>query len=231
MRIDVIIDTICPWCFIGKRRLDSIIADRPYLNFEVIWHPFLLNPEIPSEGLDYKEHINNLGGKTRFENINNAINQTAENLNIKFNFSQIKRTPNTLDSHRIIKFASDQNLSTEILEAIYQNYFLKGADIGDRSILIKIGEEVGLDSTHLQDYLCSDKDVSEILAKNRQVCQLGISGIPTFIFGQNFSISGIQNTKILQRMLTIADGNLDNIDQKNGQGITPSPFQISDNHE
>ena len=219
MRIDVIIDTICPWCFIGKRRLDSIIADRPYLNFEVIWHPFLLNPEIPSEGLDYKDHINN------------AINQTAENLNIKFNFSQIKRTPNTLDSHRIIKFASDQNLSTEILEAIYQNYFLKGADIGDRSILIKIGEEVGLDSTHLQDYLCSDKDVSEILAKNRQVCQLGISGIPTFIFGQNFSISGIQNTKILQRMLTIADGNLDNIDQKNGQGITPSPFQISDNHE
>ena len=219
MRIDVIIDTICPWCFIGKRRLDSIIADRPYLNFEVIWHPFLLNPEIPSEGLDYKDHINN------------AINQTAENLNIKFNFSQIKRTPNTLDSHRIIKFASDQNLSTEILEAIYQNYFLKGADIGDRSILIKIGEEVGLDSTNLQDYLCSDKDVSEILAKNRQVCQLGISGIPTFIFGQNFSISGIQNTKILQRMLTIADGNLDNKDLQNSQRITTSSIQISDNHE
>ena len=194
MKIDVVIDTTCPWCFIGKKRLELLIANEPNLNFEINWQPYILNPEIPPEGMDSEENLNkNSGGKTKYQKSNNTINQLAKNLNIELNFSKIKRIPNTIDSHRMIKLASHQNMSTEMLESIFQNYFSMGNDIGNRSVLISIGTELGFARTKLEEYLNSDEDTSEILRQSQRILHSGISGIPTFIFNEDLSISGIQD--------------------------------------
>ncbi len=209
MRIDVIFDTICPWCFIGKRRLDLLLDQQQHSNFEIIWHTYFLNPGMPVEGMDYEEYMQyKFGGKVEIKNLNNTINETAKDLNLKFEFTRIKRAPNSLDSHRMVKLAIRNNRGAEMLESLYQNYFMMGKDIGNRSVLIGIATELGYDSSEVRKYLYSDKDTLEILAQNQRTLRLGINGVPAFIFDEKFSISGAQDTKILLRMLNITNDNI-----------------------
>ena len=220
MKIDVVIDTTCPWCFIGKKRLELLIANEHNLNFEINWQPYILNPEILPKGMDSEENLyKNSGGKTKYQKSNNTINQLAKNLNIEFNFSKIKRIPNTIDSHRMIKLASYQNMSTEMLESIFQNYFSMGNDIGNRSVLINIGTELGFARTKLKEYLNSDEDTSEILRQSQRIFHSGISGIPTFIFNEDLSISGIQDIRILRRLINIAEQDINSLFNKAHQSI------------
>ena len=223
MRIDIVFDTICPWCFIGKRQLDLALANLPYLNFEINWYSYFLNPEMPLEGIDFNEYIHKkLGGKLKYEKLNNAISQSAKNLKLKFDLTRIKRAPNTLNSHRLIKLASRQNQGAEMLEALYQNYFVKGRDIGNRSVLIDIGTELGFDDINLRKYLYGDKDIIETLSQNQHVSRLGVNGVPAFIFNQEFSISGVQDTKVLMRMLNVAEENSNKIHEPGVHSIHSS---------
>ena len=209
MRIDVIFDTICPWCFIGKRRLDLLLDQQQHSNFEIIWHTYFLNPGMPIEGMDYEEYMQyKFGAKFKIKKLNNTINETAKDLNLKFEFTRIKRVPNSLDSHRMVKLANRNNRGGEMLESLYQNYFMMGKDIGNRSVLIDIATELGYDSTKVRKYLYSDKDTLESLAQNQRTLRLGINGVPAFIFDEKFSISGAQDTKILLRMINITNDNI-----------------------
>jgi predicted DsbA family dithiol-disulfide isomerase len=222
MEIKVVIDTICPWCFLGKRRLETTLAREPHLNFKIIWHPHILNPEIPLNGVDVADYKNEqLGGIRKYEKLNSTINQMAKSHNIEFNFSKIKRIPNTIDAHRMIKLASRQNLDSEMLESIYQNYFFRGNDIGNKSILIDIGVELGFDSLKLEKYLYSNQDIKKILHENQRGFRSGIDRIPAFIFNQEFSISGIHDIKILKRMLKIAEENSNNLDNQREHNTNP----------
>jgi predicted DsbA family dithiol-disulfide isomerase len=206
MRIDIIFDTICPWCFIGKRRLEEMLDRRPSLNAEIHWHAFLLNPDMPPEGIDYDTYMRKkFGGDLRSQKLYNAIDQAGSSVGINFDFTQVKRTPNTVDSHRLVRFAAHQDRAAEMVEALYQNYFMAGRDTGNRSVLIDIGIELGFDEMDLRKYLYSDEDIADIQEQNPRSHRLGISGVPAFIFAEKFSISGAQDPDVLERMLNIAE--------------------------
>ena len=209
MRIDVIFDTICPWCFIGKRRLDLLIDRQQHSNFEINWHSYFLNPGMPPEGMDYKKYMQKkFGEQYKIESLNNTINETAKGLNLKFEFTRIKQAPNSLDSHRMVKLATRKNQGAEMLDSLYQNYFLMGRNIGNRSVLIDIAAKLGYDITEVRQYLYSNTDTLESFTQNQRTLSLGINGIPAFIFDEKFSISGAQDTKILLRMLNITEDNI-----------------------
>ncbi len=206
MRIDIIFDTICPWCFIGKRRLEEMLAQRPELNAEIYWHAFLLNPDMPAEGIEYDEYMRKKFGDTlRSQRLYAAINQAGLTVGLDFDFSHVNRMPNTVDSHRLVRFAARSDRASEMVELLYQNYFMVGRDIGNRSVLIDIGSDMGFNDTALREYLYSDEDIADIHEQNPRSHRLGISGVPAFIFEQQFSISGAQDPTILERMLNIAE--------------------------
>ena len=206
MRIDIIFDTICPWCYIGKRRLEEMLDRRPNLNAEIFWHAFLLNPDMPPEGIDFEDYMHKkFGGELRSQRLYSAIDQAGKSVGIEFDFNQVKRTPNTVDSHRLVRFAARENRASEMVETLYQNYFMTGRDIGNRSVLIEIGASIGFDDQSLRDYLYSDEDIADILEQNPRSNRLGISGVPAFIFEREFSISGAQDPNVLERMLNVAE--------------------------
>jgi predicted DsbA family dithiol-disulfide isomerase len=206
MRIDIIFDTICPWCFIGKRRLEEMLSRRPQLNADIYWHAFLLNPDMPAEGTDFGNYMQNkFGGELRSQRLFAAIDQAGRSVGIEFDFAKVGRTPSTIDSHRLVRYAARDERASEMVETLYQNYFMEGRDIGNRSVLIDIGEKMGFDGADIREYLYSDEDIADIHEQNPRSHRLGISGVPAFIFERQFSISGAQEPNVLERMLNIAE--------------------------
>ena len=183
-----------------------MLSRRPQLDAEIYWHAFLLNPDMPPEGTDFQGFMRKkFGGDLRSERLFNAIGQAGQSVGIEFDFNRVKRTPNTIDSHRLVRYAARQNRATEMVETLYQNYFMAGRDIGNRSVLIDIGVAQEFDEQNLRDYLYSDEDVADVLEQNPRSHRLGISGVPAFIFERQFSISGAQDPNVLERMLNIAE--------------------------
>ncbi len=209
MRIDIIFDTICPWCFVGKKRLEETLSARPSLVPEIYWHAFQLNPDMQPEGADHKEFMKRkFGGDLRSQRLFGAIVQAGDSAGIDFNFERIKRTPNTVDSHRLVRYAAKQEFQQagETVEILFNSYFLEGRDIGNRSVLIDIGvAQLGFEEEALRRYLYSDEDVADIGEQNARAHRLGISGVPAFIFDGQFSISGAQDANVINRMLDVAE--------------------------
>ena len=150
MRIDIIFETICPWSFIGKKKLEVMLLNKPGLKPEIYWHTYQLDPQIPPEGLEYSAYIgNNFSDATKLEKMYSAIQHTGASVNIMFDFPRIKKAPNTRDSHRLIRYASNRHQAAGIIDSIFENYFSHGRDIGKRSILIDIGVEFGFERNDL----------------------------------------------------------------------------------
>lgn len=205
MRIDVIIDSVCPWCYIGKRRLEQTLALRPRLKPDIYWHPFLLNPEMPSGGVDRTMHlIKKFGSEKRVGRIFGAIADAGLSVEIDFAFDMIRRTPNSVDSHRLIALAQEQGLGACVVEALFSAYFMHGEDIGDHRVLIRIAEDCGLDSLLVEAMLMSEEGVSTIYDENSHTHRFGINGVPAFIFNENWVISGAQEPQVLARMFDAA---------------------------
>jgi predicted DsbA family dithiol-disulfide isomerase len=209
MRIDIIFDTICPWCFVGKKRLEETLKARSELIPEIFWHAFQLNPDMQPEGVDHKEFMKRkFGDDLRSQRLFGSIVQAGESLGIDFRFDRIKRTPNTVDSHRLVRFAAQQNSQSanETVETLFNSYFLEGRDIGNRSVLIDIGiSELAFEEDELRRYLYSDENVSDIGEQNARAHRLGISGVPAFIFDGQFSISGAQDANVINRIIDISE--------------------------
>ncbi|NQU61738.1 MAG: DsbA family oxidoreductase [Rhodospirillales bacterium] len=205
MEIDVIFDTVCPWCYIGKRRLEKALALRPLVAVTPKWRPFLLNPEMPPEGIDRSAYLaKKFGSEARVSRIYGTIGEAGQSVEIDFAFDRIDRTPNSIDSHRLLRFAENQGLVDEIVEVLFVEFFINGRDIGDIEILTEIGAAKGLDAADLRDYLESDEDVRLIYDENVRAHRLGINGVPSFSFNGNFVISGAQEPQVLARMLDAA---------------------------
>ena len=206
MRIDIVFDTICPWCFIGKRRMEAALEARPHIQSDISWHAFLLNPEMPAEGMEREDYMRlKFGGETRSRRVNNAISAAGRAAGISFEFGNIRRTPSTVDSHRLVRFADRHEKAGAAVEALYRAYFLNGQDIGHRSVLFQIGDRLGLDVDQLRTYIYSDLDIDDIGEQNARAHRLGISGVPAFIIDGELSISGAQEPAVFHRIFDVAE--------------------------
>lgn len=205
MIIDVVYDTICPWCFIGKRRLEQALALRP--NFPAIlrWHPFLLNPQMPPEGADRSVYLTKkFGGEARVKRIFGAISEAGKGVGVDFAFDRIARTPNTVNAHRLVHRAQIEDRAGDAVEAVFKAYFLDGRDTGSVEILVDIGEDLGLDPVELRRYLMGNEDVTAIYENNARAHRTGINGVPSFLFNGRLAISGAQEPPVLARILDVA---------------------------
>lgn len=205
MKIDIISDTICPWCYIGGKKFEAAIAlvrqDRPDVEFDIRWRPFQLHPETPKEGVDRKASMKRKFGdgahlKAMSENLHNA----GKDVGIDFNFEAQEKTPNTLDSHRLIMWAESAGCQIEIVDALFQAYFLDGRDIGDRDVLVDIARTCGMDAELVADFLTKDVDIKVVTEEDILAREMGISGVPTFLINDGFMIGGAQEPETLARL-------------------------------
>jgi predicted DsbA family dithiol-disulfide isomerase len=197
MKIDIISDTICPWCFIGKRRLARALELRPQDRLEVFWHPFQLNPDMPQEGIDRGRYLaDKFGGPDRAERVYDRIRAAGREEGIEFRFDLIKRTPNTVDSHRLVAYAGMHGVQDPVVEALFQAYFIDGRNVGDHAVLTEIAAAAGLDGGDVADFLAAGTDRDRIVAEDERVRTMGVSGVPCFIIDQRYAVSGAQSPEV-----------------------------------
>ncbi|MGD1876165.1 MAG: DsbA family oxidoreductase [Kiloniellaceae bacterium] len=205
IHIDIFSDTVCPWCLIGKRRLEAALAERPDLELTVHWRVFQLNPTMPKAGMDRQSYLAmKFGGPENAEIVYERIRRAGAEEDIDFAFDAIARTPNTVDSHRLIRWAAGQDRETETVEALFQAYFLRGEDIGAQAVLVAAAESVGMDPVEARAFLESEALEAEIVDEDRQARGLGIDGVPCFIFNGRHALAGAQPPKVLIQMLDLA---------------------------
>ena len=205
MRIDIVFDTVCPWCFVGKRRFDRALKMRPNLKPEVRYRSFLLNPDLPANGVDRREYLERkFGGSHQFDRIAEALTYTGRGEGIAFALDKIKRTPNSANSHRLVRLAHTLGRQHEAVEILFTAYFERGLDIGNVEVLIRLAEELGVERTTAHAHLSGDNDLNAVYTENARMHRLGITGVPCYIFNDGRAIAGAQESEILVRMLDMA---------------------------
>lgn len=198
MMIHIFSDLICPWCLIGKRRLEAALSQRPDVAAKVIWQPFQLNPDMPRDGFDRQQYIEwKFGGAERAKMFYKRIEDTAAEDGIEIRFDRIRRTPNTIDGHRAVLFSAGRGKADEMTESLFQAYFQDGEDIGDRDLLVEKAAALGLDRTDVADYLSSDTDVDLIREVDLSARQGGVDGVPCFIIENKYAVQGAQPPEVL----------------------------------
>ena len=191
--IDLFSDPICPWCYIGKRRLEEALAIRPDIRVEIEWHGFQLNPMMPHDGMNRSDYLS-----LKFGNPNNArrlyenIEGVGQQASIAFNFERIEVTPNTVNAHRLIRLAGQFGFQNDVVERLFAAYFLDGENIGDIMTLASIGDAAGIDRETAQTFLESGEDIEAVKSDDMQARQLGIQGVPFFILDHQYAVSGAQ---------------------------------------
>jgi predicted DsbA family dithiol-disulfide isomerase len=195
--IDVVSDVICPWCFLGKRRLDKALEQVPEIKVEVVFRPFFLDPTIPVGGIDRHEYMAAKFGEERLKTIHDPLTAMGKEDGVPFHFDKITRTPNTLDAHRLIRWALPLAKQSQMKEALFMAYWSHGQDIGDHEVLANIAAEIGMDRVTVLADLSSNKDSDAVLAEVQQAQAMGISGVPTFILNHKYGISGAQSVEVL----------------------------------
>jgi predicted DsbA family dithiol-disulfide isomerase len=206
IRIEAIVDTICPWCYIGKKRLEKALAREKLDNLIIHWRPFLLNPDMPSGGIDRKLYLSaKFGGSESASRVYKAIEDAGAAVGIDFKFDQIKVTPDSTDSHRLIyKVCAERPaVGNDLVEDLFVAYFLEGKDIGDLDLLIDIAVRHGEDHSEIHEYLTGDMDREYVGQENRVAHQMGVTGVPCFLFNSRHALSGAQEPDILQRMIRL----------------------------
>ena len=202
VKLDILSDPICPWCLIGKAQLERALEARPDHPFVIEWHPFQLNPDMPPEGADRRAYLEEkFGGKERAVQIYARIAEHAEAAGIEINFEGIKRTPNTLDAHRLIHWAGIEGAQSRVVSALMRGYFQEGRDIGDRDTLADIADSAGLDAAVIRKLLDSDADIQEIRDRDTAARERGISAVPTFIVAGKHAVPGAQPTEVWLRVI------------------------------
>ncbi len=210
--LDILSDPICPWCYIGKAKLDRALAQRPDHGFEVFWRPFQLNPDMAAGGMDRTEYLETkFGGPERAQAIYGQIRDAAGAAGLNVNFDKIKRTPNTFDAHRLIRWSRSGGHQQAVVDALFIRYFERGEDIGDRDVLIEVAREAGMDIALLEKLYADDADREMLTTEEAQARQMGVSGVPMFVLNQKYALSGAQETSawldVIDRMA--AEGNLE----------------------
>jgi predicted DsbA family dithiol-disulfide isomerase len=195
--VDVVSDVICPWCFLGKRRLDKAIGLLGGIKVEVNWWPFFLDPTIPKEGVSRRTYLENKFGAERLKTIHDPILAAGKADGVPYAFNKITRTPNTMDAHRLIRWSHDGGKQHDVTERLFLAYFSLGLDIGDRTVLVKIAGEAGMDSSAVSAKLDNDTDVDAVNAEVERAYRMGVTGVPCFIFAQKQGLMGAQPAEVL----------------------------------
>jgi predicted DsbA family dithiol-disulfide isomerase len=198
VRIDVVSDVVCPWCFIGKRRLEGALKLKPGIAVEVHWRPYFLNDWIPREGMSREQYLTTkFGSVDRYKGIAERVGAAAAAEGLVYASDKMKRQPNTLDCHRLIHWAESIGKAAEMKQKLMDLYFTQGADLTERETLVQAAADVGLDGNTVRADLATDKDVALIEQEAQSAKEAGIEGVPCFIFGDKFAVSGAQSPEYL----------------------------------
>lgn len=196
MQIDIYSDIVCPWCYIGKRRLERALASVGR-NVHVTWRPFQLNPTMPLDGMDRTTYLEaKFGSLEAFGRMEEQLLVAGTDEEIPFAFEKIQRTPNTFAAHRLVWYSAQQGRQDDVVEALFRVYFLEGKDIGDLKTLAHVAVEAGLDRTETEEFLAGEKGATEVKGEEAVGRRLGIRGVPYFVFNGTVSISGAQTPDI-----------------------------------
>ncbi|THV25169.1 DsbA family oxidoreductase [Peteryoungia ipomoeae] len=203
--IDLVSDVVCPWCYLGKARLDLAIAEvQDEIGIDVNWRPYQLNPDYPPEGVEHQvELAKKLGGKEQMDRAHAHLRQLGAEVGIYFDFDAIKVGPNTLDAHRLIHWAGQESreAQTKVVDLLFKANFEQGRNIGDQTVLLDIAAEAGLSRAVIESLLSGDADVDHVLAEVEAAKQMGVNGVPFFIFDQQYAVSGAQPPEELANAL------------------------------
>ena len=208
MRVDIISDTICPWCYVGKRRFERALALRPESDpVEVVWWPFQLNPTMPAEGMERAAYLaERFGAPERAAEIYRQVEAAGRDEGIPFAFNRIGTTPNTMDSHRLIAYASETGRQNDVVEILFRRYFEQGENIGALEVLVDSAFEAGLGGQAVRAFLESEAARDDVTRGDVAARRLGINGVPCFIIDARYAISGAQAPEVFQRVFSLAAG-------------------------
>lgn len=193
IRLEILSDPVCPWCYLGKANLDAALEKRAGHPFAVSWHPFMLNPNMPPEGMDRREHLQALFGPPEaVVRAHLPIQEAADRIGLPVDFGAIKRSPSTLDAHRVIHWAGLEGRQTPMVAALFRGYFAEGRDIGDRDTLAGLATQAGLDGAAIRARLETEADKAEIAQADAMARARGVRGVPTFVIGGEYVVTGAQ---------------------------------------
>ena len=193
VKLDIISDPICPWCYIGKTNLDAALAQVPDHPFTIEWHPFQLNPDMPAGGMDRRTYLEaKFGGQEGAVRAYAPVAEHAEKAGAPIHFEAMTRTPNTIDAHRLIHWAGIEQRQSLVVDLLFKAYFVEGRDIGDREVLADIADTAEMDAALVTRLLESDADVDDIRARDAHSRQMGVTSVPTFIVAGQHAVPGAQ---------------------------------------
>jgi predicted DsbA family dithiol-disulfide isomerase len=205
LSIEIVHDVVCPWCFLGVRRLTRTLRRRPDLLTELVWRPFLLNPDMPRGGMARPDYvIRKFGGEDRARRLYGSIAEIGRAEGVLFRFDRIRRTPNSVDAHRLVRWAGRLGRADAVVEALFSAYFTDGWDIGDTAVLVAIASSCGLDPAYARQFLAGEDEVDSVHADNLRAHRLGINGVPCFVIGGRHAIAGAQEPEVIERLLDVA---------------------------
>jgi len=200
--IDVVSDVMCPWCYIGKRRLDRAQVMSPDVETVVRWRPFLLDATIPPEGMDRQEYLDKKFGRERATEIYKQISEAGEMEGIIFAFDRIEKSPSTINAHRLIRWAEVGEQQDIVVDRLFELFFTEGEDIGEPSVLLDAAREGRMDVDLVEEVFATDKDIDEVKKEIAMAHDLGVQGVPTYVFNQEHILVGAQRAEILSDVLT-----------------------------
>jgi predicted DsbA family dithiol-disulfide isomerase len=205
LQIDIVSDVVCPWCYIGKRRIENALALAPDVPVEIHWRPFFLNPWVPRQGISRDEYLTaKFGSVEAYKGIAGRVVAAAGEEGLTYRPDLVKRQPNTTDCHRLIHWAEQDpsgDKSAAMKQRLMELYFREGGDLTDIDVLVKAAGDVGLDADEICKRLATDEDVELISAQAKEASDKGISGVPTFVFAQKYAVSGAQPAEQLARAI------------------------------
>jgi predicted DsbA family dithiol-disulfide isomerase len=204
--IDVVSDVICPWCFLGKRRLDKALSLLPDIEAEINFRPFFLDPTIPPEGLDRNAYMAAKFGEERLRTIHDPLIKAGKEDGVPYHFDKITRTPNTMNAHRLLRWAKTEGKQPEIAEALFMAYWNEGRDVGDHQELADIAKAHGMNREKILKALASDQDKDAVLAETTQAQKMGVTGVPTYIINRKYGVVGAQSAELLAEQIKKAAG-------------------------
>ncbi len=205
MQIEVVFDLVCPWCFLGTRRLRRTLRARPDIAADIAWRPFLLNPDIAPGGVPRQDYvIRKFGGEDRARRLHATIAELGRGEGLAFQFDRIRRIPPSLDAHRLVRLADRHGVASDAVDALFQAYFCEGQDIGDLAVLVAIATGLGMDASATRRLLASNAEAEAVHAENLRAHRLGINGVPCFVVQGRHAIAGAQEPEVIERLLDVA---------------------------
>ena len=202
IRLDIFSDPVCPWCYVGKANLDKALAAHPDHPFQIQWHPFQLNPDMPPEGVAKRDYLESkFGGAARVDAMHERLREVGRGAGVDLDPDTPKRMPNTLDAHRLIHWAGIEGVQTPVVTALMRAYWVEGRDIGDRETLADIAGENGMDRDATLRLLHSDADADDILARDEDARRKGVTAVPTFLIAQQYVVSGAQPPETWEKVI------------------------------